>query len=205
VNYCTNKTTNQWCSIDAYFNVLSIQHLQGSIIVSILISLPCLSFYLIETGPCGKREQHNNLVLFTLTRLKMIYNANKFIAPAIHLFMNRYSEVTFYHLPIKYLKLKLSVKLHKAGEPLTHSVLGFFPFCISPHFSCIDRHQHLFSLSLWLACRRNQSGHIWRGTHILLRWVFQILDAIVVLYIGFIIHCATLFAVIWNIQVAIPV
>jgi hypothetical protein len=51
-------------------------------------------------------------------------------------------------LPIIHLSLKLSVKLHKAGEPLTHSAILFLPFFISTHFNCIDGHQHLFSLSL---------------------------------------------------------
>jgi len=36
-------------------------------------------------------------------------------------------------------------------------------------------------------------------------WAFQILDAIVVLCIGFIVRCTILFTVIWIIQVAIPV
>jgi len=36
-NTCTYKTTNHWRSVDAHFNVLSIQHLLPSIIVSIMI------------------------------------------------------------------------------------------------------------------------------------------------------------------------
>jgi len=46
---------------------------------------------------------------------------------------------------------------------------------------------------------------MWRGAHIMLLWAFWILDAIVVLYIGFIVRSAILFAVIWIIQVDIPV
>jgi len=88
---------------DASFNVLSIQHLLPSTIVFILIWLYRLSFYLIVTRPCGKAEQHINLALFTLTQLKIMYHAKRFIAPAIHLFMNRYSHATSYHLPIIYL------------------------------------------------------------------------------------------------------
>jgi len=38
-----------------------------------------------------------------------------------------------------YLYLKLSVKLHQAGEPLTHSVLLVLPSFISPRFNCTDR------------------------------------------------------------------
>jgi len=48
-------------------------------------------------------------------------------------------------------------------------------------------------------------AHIWRGAHILLLWGFRILDAIVVLYIGVIVRSAILLAVIWILQVAIPV
>ena len=132
-------------------------------------------------------------------------HAKRFIVPAMHLFMNRYSQATSYHSPIINLKLKLSVKLHTAGEPLTHPVLHCFSSFISPRFNCIDRHQQLFSLSLWFPGRPNQSGHIWRGAHILLLWAFWILDAIVVLYIRFIVRCTILFTVIWSIQVAIPV
>jgi len=205
LNYRTYKPANHWRSVDTHFNVLSIQHLLPSIIVFILIWLYQLSFCMIETRPCGKAEQRNYVALFTLTRLKMMHRAKRFIAPAIHLFMNRYSQATSYHSPIIYLELKLSVKLHKAGEPWTHYVLLFLPSFISPRFYCIDRNQHLFSLSLWLPCRPNQSGHIWRSAYILLLWAFRILDANVLLYIVFIVRCAIIFAVIWSIQTAIPV
>jgi len=205
VNYRTYKTTNCWRSVDTHFDWLSIQHLLPSIIVFILIWLYRLSFCLSETRPCGKAERRNHIALFTLTRLKMMYHAKRFIAPAIHLFMNRYSQVTSYHSPIIHLQLKLSVKLHKAGEPLTHSVLLFLPSFISLRFNCVDCHKHLFNLSLWVRCRPNLSRQISCGAHILLLWVFRILNAILVLYIGFIVHCAILFTVIWIIQVAIPV
>ena len=181
MNYRTYKTTNCWCSVDAHCNVLSIQHLLLSIIVFILIWLCRLSLCLIETWPCGKAERRNYVALFTFTRLKMMYHAKIFILPAIHLFMNWYSQATSYHSPIIYLQLKLSDMLHKAGGQLTHSVLLFLPAFISPRFNCIDCHSHLFSLSLWLPCRPNQSGHIWRGAHILLLWAFRILEAIVAL------------------------
>jgi hypothetical protein len=46
---------------------------------------------------------------------------------------------------------------------------------------------------------------MWRGSHILLLWAFRILNTIVGLYIGFIICCAIIFAVISIIQVANPV
>jgi len=95
--------------------------------------------------------------------------------------------------------------LYKAGEPLTHSVLLFLSSCISPRFYSIDRHQHRFSLSLWLPCWQNQSEQIGHVAPILLLWAFRILNASVRLYIRFIVRCAILFAVIWIIQVAIPV
>ena len=56
-----------------------------------------------------------------------MYLATSFIAPAIHLFINRYLQATAHYSPIIYLYLKLSVKIHKeAGETLTHSVLLLF-------------------------------------------------------------------------------
>ena len=205
VNYRTYKTTNRWCSVDACFNVLSIHHLLPSIIVFIRMGLYRLSFGMIETRPCGKAERHNNLALFTLTRLKMMYHGKRLIASGIYLFMDRYSHGTSYHSPIIYLELKLLVMLHTARESLTHSVLLFLPSLISPPFCCIDHHEHLFGLSLWLPRGPNQSGHIWHGAHIQLLWALRILDAIVLLYIGLIVCCAILFAVNWIIQVGIPV
>jgi len=103
VNYSTYMTTKRWCSVDAHFNWLSIQYLLPSIIDFILIWLDLLLFCLIETQPCGKAKRRNDLALFILTRLKMMYHAKWFIAPAIHLFMNQYSRSTSYHSPIIYL------------------------------------------------------------------------------------------------------
>ena len=90
-------------SVDTHFNVLLIEHLVPSIIVFILIWLDRLSLCLNETQPCGKAEQHNYLALFTHTGRKMMYHAKRFIAAAIHLFMNQYSQATSYHFPIIYL------------------------------------------------------------------------------------------------------
>jgi len=41
---------------------------------------------MIKTRPCGKAEQHNNLALFALTRLKMMYHAKRFIASATSIY-----------------------------------------------------------------------------------------------------------------------
>ena len=103
LNCRTHKTTNHWRSVDDRFIVSSIQHLLLSIIVFILIWLYRLACCLIETGLWGKAEQLNDVALFTLTRLKMMYHAKRFIALAKHLFMNRYSQATSYHSPIIYL------------------------------------------------------------------------------------------------------
>jgi hypothetical protein len=92
--------TLHWRSIDAHCNVLYINHLLPSICVLILIWLYRLSFCLIETWPCGKAERRNLLALFTRTRLKMMSHAKRFIAPAIHQLMNRYSQATSCHSPI---------------------------------------------------------------------------------------------------------
>jgi hypothetical protein len=94
VNYCTYKTTKRWCSVDAHFNVLPIQHLLPSIVDFILTWLYWLSFCMIETWPRGQAKGHNNLELFTLTRQKIMYHAIRFIVPVIHLFMNRYSQAS---------------------------------------------------------------------------------------------------------------
>jgi len=155
------------------------------------------SFWQIETWPCGKAERSNILALFALTQLKFICLAKCFIAPARHLFINRYLQATAHHSPIIYLWLKLSVRIHReADEPLTHSVLLIPRSLIPPRFNCFDCHQHHLSLSMWPLCRPNQSGNNWRGTHIPLIWTFRILDANDLLDVRFNIRCATISAVI---------
>jgi len=101
--YRTYMTTNRWRSDDAHFNVLSITHLLPSLIIFIMIWSYWLSFLQIETQPCGKAECRHILALFTLKLLKFIYLAKRFIAPAIHLCMNQYSQATAHHAPIIYL------------------------------------------------------------------------------------------------------
>jgi len=103
ISYRTYNTQNRWCSVDAHFNVLSIQHLLPSIIVFITIWTYWLSFWTIETGPCSQAERSNILALFTLTRQQFMYLPKSFIAPAIHLCINRYQQATAHHLPIIYL------------------------------------------------------------------------------------------------------
>jgi len=135
-----------------------------------------------------------------------MYLAKRFIAPAIHLSINWYFHVTAHQSAIIYLELRLSVKLHQgAGEPFTHSVQHFLHFFISPRFECICHVHYLFSLPFWLLCWLNQSRNMWHGTNILLLWAVRILDASGLLYIGFIVCCTIVKAVIWIIQVAIPV
>jgi len=100
-----------------------------------------------------------------------MYPVKSCIAPAIHLFINRYSQVTAHHMAMIYLYRKLSVKIHKeSGETLTHSVVHFLPSLIPPRFDCIDSHQNIFGPSLRLPCRLNQSVHIWDCADILLLW-----------------------------------
>jgi len=129
-----------------------------------------------------------------------------FIAPAIHLFINRYSHATAHHSPIIYLQSTLSVKIHKeAGETLMHSVLHFLHSLITPCFDCIHPHQHCFIPSLWLPCRPDQSGNSWQGAHIPLLLAVRILRAMVLLYIWFNVHHAIVFADIRMIEVPILV
>jgi len=205
-NYHTFKTRNLSYSVEADFNVLFMQHLLSSIIVFIIIWTYWLSFWQIESWPCGKAERSNILALIALARLKFTYLAKRFIPPAIHLFINRYLQATPHHSPMIYLSPKLLVKIHQeVGETLIHSVLLYLHSLIPPRFDCINSPQHLFSLSHWLPCRQNQSGNIWRGTHIPLLWAFCLLDAILLLYVTFTLCRAIVLAVIWIIQVPTPV
>jgi hypothetical protein len=78
-----------------------------------------------------------------------MYLAKSFIAPAIHLIINQYSQATAYHSPNIYLKVKHSVKIHKeAGETFMHSVLLYLHCLTAANFVCIGRHQQLVILSL---------------------------------------------------------
>jgi len=103
LNYRTYKTTNCWRSFVAHFDGLSIQHLLPSIIVFIMIWTYCLSLLQIETWPCGKANRSNIVALFVLTWLKFMYLTKSSIAPAIHLFINWYSQASTHHSPIIYL------------------------------------------------------------------------------------------------------
>ena len=126
-----------------------------------------------------------------------MYLVKRFIAPAILLFINRYSQATAHHSPIIYLQLKLSVRIHKeASATFTCSVILCLHSLISLRFDCIDHHQHFFIPSSCLPCRPNQSRIIWRSAQILLCWVFGNLDALVLLYIGFNIRRTIILAVI---------
>ena len=101
-NYHTYRTTYHWRSIDAHFNLLFIQHLLPSIIVFIIIWTHRLRFWQMETRRCGKAERSIILALLALKLQNFIYLAKRFIAPAIHLFINRYSQATAHHSPIIY-------------------------------------------------------------------------------------------------------
>ena len=71
--------------------------------VFIMIWTYLSSFWQIETWPWGKAKSSNIVTLFALTRLKFIYLAKSFIAPAIHLSINWYSQATAHHSRIIYL------------------------------------------------------------------------------------------------------
>jgi len=78
-----------------------------------------------------------------------MYLVKSFIAPAIHLCINRHSQATAHHSPKIYLYLELSVKMNQeAGETFTHAVLLVLNPHIPLHFDSIERHQHLFNLTL---------------------------------------------------------
>jgi len=135
-----------------------------------------------------------------------MYLAKILIAPAINLSINRYSHTPAHLLSIIYLQLKLSVEMmQEAGETLTHSVLLFLHSLIPTCFHCIDCHQQLFSVSVRFPCRSNQSGNIWRNTHIPLQYTFQIVDEVAIPNVRFTVCCPIVFGVICIVQVPIPV
>jgi len=126
LNYPTYKTKNRWCSIDAHFNVLSIQYLLPPIFVYIMIWTCQLPFWLIETRPCGKAEPSNILAPFAFIPINFIYLAEWFISPTVHLFINQYSHVTAHDLPLIFHSMKFSVRQHKAPGDTYSCILSYF-------------------------------------------------------------------------------
>jgi len=76
-------------SVDAHSNIMSIQHLLASMIVFTMFWTYRLSFWQIETRPCGKTKPSHILALFTPILAKFIYLSKRIIAPAMHLFINQ--------------------------------------------------------------------------------------------------------------------
>jgi len=99
------------------------------------------------------------------------------------------------------------VKQHiEPGENiLTHSDQLFLVSPVPPCFHCIHGHQQCFSVFVWPPCWPNQSGYIRYGIHIPLPYAGPILDAIILLYIRFIVCLLIIIALILIIQVTIPV
>jgi len=91
------------------------------------------------------------------------------------------------------------------GHTLTHSVLHFLFSFIAACFHFIDSHQHILSISLRLPYLLNASMIIWCSTHFPLLRAFQILEAIVSLYIRLINTLPVILALGWTIQVSIPI
>jgi len=122
-------------------------------------------------------------------------------------FMNYHLDITGQYSPMITLQVTFSVKQHKepAEHILSHSVLHYSVSPDPPCFGSIDRHQPLFSLFLWPPWWLNQSGHVRSGTHIPLLRAFRILEAIVLLYIRFIVCLTVVFPLIWIIRVTVPV
>jgi len=86
-----------------------------------------------------------------------------------------------------------------------NSVLRWLVHIIPPHFHWINHYRLFSSLVLWSLCWPNQSRNIWCHTAITLLWAFKILDAIVKLYLRFVVCLPVIFALIWIINVSIPV
>jgi hypothetical protein len=119
-NYHTYKTNNHWHSIDADFNVLSIQYLLLPIIAFIIVSTCWLRFCLIETWPFGNAKPSNLHTLVVLILLTYIHLSKCFIMPGILQFVNKYSLVTAQYSPIICLEMKVPVKL--PAEPSENTV-----------------------------------------------------------------------------------
>jgi len=115
--------------------------------------------------------------------------------------------VTGQYSSIILLKIQCSVKLHNelGDTTLTHSDLLSLELLIPPGFHYIHRHQRLVNLLLTSSYRPNQCRNIQCGTHIPMLWGVWILNAVVQFHIWFIICLPVVFAVVWIIQVPIPV
>ena len=103
------------------------------------------------------------------------------------------------------MKFSINQHIEPGVNPVTHPVVLFLVSLIPPSVQCSDHHQPLLSLCHWPPCWPNQSRHTWCGTHNLMHRAFQSLDAIVPLYIRFIICLPVVFARVCIIQVTIPV
>jgi hypothetical protein len=83
------------------------------------------------------------------------------------------------------------------------------PICvvslIPPCFCCTDSYQLFFSLFHWLLCWPNRSWNIRCHTHKMVDWAFRSRAAIAMIYVRFIICVTVIFALIWIIQIAVPV
>jgi len=206
-NYHICMTKHCWRCIVAHFKSLCGQNLLSSTTVTIIIWTDWLPSCLIETVPFGKAEPSTLLEQVTLILLQCIYLGKWYILPAILLFINQYPHATAHSCPIPCLYVTFSVNQHidPSDNILTHSDLLFLVSLTPFYFHCIDRQQHLFSLIVWPGCWPNQLVDIRCGTRPLLLWAFRIHDAIVLLHISFIVCLPVIFAVIWIIQVTIPV
>jgi len=166
-----------------------------------------MRFSVIRTWLYVIAEPSNIPALVALIRIKFIYLAIYCILPAIALFIDEYSHRTGQYSSILHLQIKCSVKIHNelSENTLTHSVLLFLDPRIPPRVHYTDHHQCRFNLDLWSSYRPNQSGNIRCGTYIALLQGFWILTAIVQCHIWFIVCLPFVIAVVWFIQVPIPV
>lgn len=115
--------------------------------------------------------------------------------------------MTEHYSPITFLQVKFSVKQHQAcGENvLTHSVLLFHVSVTPSCFHCSDSHKALASVFHLSGCSPNRSGDILYGTKNPMLGASWIVHSIAYLYFKF-NHCLpVVFALIWIIQVTIPV
>ena len=180
---------------------MSVEHLLPSVIVCIIFWTSWLPFSVIETRPYEKVKCCNIFAQVALIPWNFIFLGAWFLSHTIDQCINQYLHATPHYSPKIFLQVIFSVKLQiQPGEIIsTQSVL----FALSPIlscFSCNDRHNTIFNRFLSAPCELYQSGNILCRIDIQRVRDVLVLDAIVTIYIVFIVFLPVVFAHICIIQ-----
>ena len=103
------------------------------------------------------------------------------------------------------MKFSVTQYIEPGKNILTQYVLLFLASLIPPCFHCTGSHQPLFSLLHWLPCWPNESRNIRCRTHNVVLQFFRSFHATAWHYVTFIFSLTVVFALIWIIQITIPV